>query len=171
MVFRCVWKQWYIYDMWNVKGFIVALCHHWIYCIPGNTMELTNGVKKNQDKPWWTCPGLNMAKRQAWNCISKDFLFYITFFFRNLFMKRPFKRHGWCKRWGCQLKFGFPAKGESVWHCFEFRLGLMEFTAGVYCWMIFWRSEFWMPLRVFYNEDQNNFSKNFSRLWAIPELR
>jgi hypothetical protein len=36
---------------------------------------------KNQDKPWWTCPGLNMAKRQAWNCISKDFLFYITFFF------------------------------------------------------------------------------------------
>ena len=37
--------------------------------------------KKNQDKPWWTCPGLNMAKRQTWNCISKGFLFYITFFF------------------------------------------------------------------------------------------
>lgn len=50
MVFLCVWKQWYIYDMWNVKGFIinVALCHHWIYCIPRNTMELTNMVKKSR---------------------------------------------------------------------------------------------------------------------------
>lgn len=128
------------------------------------------GLKKSR-QTLMNLSWVKYGKKTSMELHLKGFPILYHVFFRNLFMKRPFKRHGWCKRWGCQLKFGFPAKCESVWHCFEFRLGLMEFTAGVYCWMIFWRSEFWMPLRVFYNEDQNNFSKNFSRLWAIPELR